>query len=500
MPLTPTSSSLLSMSLLLVAWLCCSCFLLSPVSAQQVTQGAYTFFGSGNNQYDFTHCLDGSGSGSVFATGSTDGTLLGQSSVGSGSADWLVLKFDKNNGFLTKNANNPVLRFLNTPTIDAGHSCVSDTSGAVYVAGVSNGNLFASPCGRDTVVAKYDNNLNLLWGVQIDVAKSCNDDWAVKILLYGNQLYVVGNAQRNTGPSYTPYLLALNTADGSQVWANPVFYGAVTSITVSVRDAAVDISGNVVLVGSYQSVAIPASHTLNGTVIAALPLVGSASGYVAGFDSAGNLRWQQSNAGGSYSQMLSVTTDVTGAVYAGGSAMASVRGALYQPNSIGNALPLMQKLDVNGNVLWTVLYPQYDYDAIIRVVTDNIGGVYWLDGNQQQSCQGYYYSTIIYQDADYVCSSSYQYSRLLKTDVNGAVQWAATSFSSGIPQSLTIDNTGLLTLSGDIGSGVTLHGAAATVGGYSGFIDQQTIAYNCSCNNLASLVAQMSTLLNITTS
>ena len=49
---------------------------------------------------------------------------------------------------------------------------------------------------------------------------------------------------------------------------------------------------------------------------------------------------------------------------------------------------------------------------------------------------------------------------------------------------------------GDIGAGVTLHGAAALVSGYSGFIDQQLIAYNCSCNNLASLAAQMSTLLN----
>jgi hypothetical protein len=46
--------------------------LLSRVDAQ-FTQGAFTFFGAGNNQYDFTHCLSGDGSGSIFVTGSTDG-------------------------------------------------------------------------------------------------------------------------------------------------------------------------------------------------------------------------------------------------------------------------------------------------------------------------------------------------------------------------------------------------------------------------------------------
>ena len=161
------------------------------------------FYGAGNNQYDFSHCLDGSGSGSVFVTGSTDGSLLGQGSVGTGSYDWITLKFDKNNGFLTKNTNNPTLRFLTTTGVDEGHSCVSDTSGAVYVAGVTNGNLYATPCGRDTVVVKYDNNLNFVWGVQIDAGKSCQDDWAVKMLLYGSQLYVVGNANHNNGAGYS---------------------------------------------------------------------------------------------------------------------------------------------------------------------------------------------------------------------------------------------------------------------------------------------------------
>ena len=492
----------LSTSLLPLLLCSLSLSLLSPARAQQFTQGAYAFYGAGNNQNDFSHCLDGSGSGSVFVTGSTDGSLLGQMSVGTGSYDWITLKFDKNNGFLTKNTNNPTLRFLTTTGVDHGHSCVSDTSGAVYVAGVTNGNLYATPCGRDTVVVKYDNNLNFVWGVQIDASKSCQDDWAVKVLLYGSQLYVVGNSNHNNGAGFLPYLLALNTADGSQAWTAPVSYGFVSGINVGVRDAAVDPSGNLIIAGSFAYASIPASHTLNGSVIPGLAFVGYPSGYVAGFDSLGNLRWQVSDAAGSQSVMFAVTTDVTGAVYAGGFADGSVHGATYAPNSNGDALPLMQKLDMNGNVLWTVLYPQYDNSIIVRVVTDNIGGVYWLSG--YYNCYGYQGDSVYvasYLDTTYSCSASnsQQYVNLFKTDVNGAVQYV-TAFSSGIVQSFTIDNTGLLTVSGDIASGVALHGAAATVGGYSGFVDQQVIAYNCSCNNLASLVAQMSALLNITTS
>ena len=480
--------------------LLCTLSLLTAAEAQQFTQGSFGFYGAGNNQYDFSHCPDGSGSGSLFVTGSTDGTLLGQSTIGTGSYDWITLKFDKNNGFLTRNANNPTLRFLTSTGIDEGHSCVSDTSGAVYVAGYTNGNLYASPCGRDTVVVKYDNYLNFVWGVQIDVSRVCYDDWAMKILLYGSQLYVVGNSQRNNGAGFLPYILALNTADGSQAWTAPVSYGFVSGIYVGVRDAAVDPSGNLIIAGSYYSQPLPASHTLNGTVIPTLPIVGTESGYVAGFDNLGNLRWQVGNGGGSYSVMNALTTDVTGAVYAGGFSEGSVHGATYAPSTSGDPLPLLQKMDSNGNVLWTVLYPQYDNSMIARVVTDNIGGVYWLSGNY--ACYDYYGDdgpTVEYLDTSYTCGSSSQILNLFKTDINGAVQYV-TPFSSGIAQSLTIDNTGLLTLSGDIAAGVTLHGAAATVAGYSGFIDQQVIAYNCSCNNLASLVAQMSTLLNISTS
>ena len=54
--------------------------LLLPVLLQQCerveaqfTQGAFTFFGAGDDQYDFSHCLSGDGSGSIFVTGSTDG-------------------------------------------------------------------------------------------------------------------------------------------------------------------------------------------------------------------------------------------------------------------------------------------------------------------------------------------------------------------------------------------------------------------------------------------
>jgi len=493
------SVSCVSAALCLVLALCAVC---APQAAAQFTQGAFNFYGAGNNQYDFTHCLDGSGSGSIFATGSTDGITLGQSTTGSGGYDWIVVKFDKNNGFLTRTNNNPVLRFLYTTGTDAGHSCVSDTNGAVYVAGTTTGTLgTGSTCtngNRDTVVAKYDNNMNLLWTVQYDLAANCNNDWAVRVLLFGSTLYVVGQVNSPSGVSGTwlVYLLALNTADGSKAWTAPVYYGSAASIYVGVRDASVDANGNIVVVGSWSSANLPSSHTLNGTLIPGATLIGSLDGYVASFDSLGNLRWQLANAGGSYSQMMAATTDATGATYAGGYTLGSLRGATYSGTS---TLPLLQKIDASGNVLWTVIYPNYNYQGITHVVTDNIGGVYWLDGDiSYYQCYGSYSSAIIYLDSDYQCGSN-PYITMLKTDVNGAVQYAG-AYSTGIAQSFTIDNSGLLTVAGDITSSYSLHGTTAPAGGWNGFVDQQSINYNCSCSNLASLVTQMSQLLNISTS
>ena len=464
----------------------------------QFTQGTYGFYGAGNDQYDFSHCLDGSGSGSIFATGSTDGTALGQSTVGSGGYDWVTVKFDKNNGFLTSNNNNPVLRFLYTSGTDAGHSCVSDTSGAVYVAGVTTGTLgTGSTCSngnRDSVVAKYDSAMHPVWTVQLDVAGSCYNDWAVKILLFGNTLYVIGNANtNNNGQPWQVYIVAINTADGTST--APRFYGGAPSMTINVRDASVDPNGNIVIVGGYQGANLPSSSTANGSVIAGHALIGYVSGFVAGFDNAGSLRWQLSNGAGTYSQMLGVTTDVTGAVYAGGFTEGSLYGATYTGSG---TLPLMQKLDVNGNLLWTVIYPSQNYQGITHVVTDNIGGVYWLGADTSSSqCYGSYSSAVLYLDSDYTCGNPFL--NIYKSDVNGAVQFVQ-GFSTGIAQSFTIDNSGLLTIAGDISQSFQLHGSTPPNGGWSGFVDQQSINYNCSCSNLASLVTQMSQLLNISTS
>jgi hypothetical protein len=295
--------------------------------------------------------------------------------------------------------------------------------------------------------------------------------------------------------------MALSAADGTWLWTAPVSYGFVSGISVGVREAAVDVNGNLVLVGAFQSNNIPGSFTLNGSVIAPVYLASQnnwASAYAAGFDSLGNLRWQIGDGAGEASQLLTVTLDVTGAAYVGGFTSGSVWGASYQPSSNGNPLPLMQKLDTDGNVLWTVLYPQYDSSLMAQVVTDNIGGVYWLLGNVQQSCYGSWVNSIFYLDSDYACGTGGQYIYIFKTDVNGAVQFQF-QIANGIAQSFTIDNTGLLTFAGDIAAGLTLNEASSQVGGYSGFIDQQLIAYNCSCSNLATLVKEMQTLLNITT-
>jgi len=186
-------------------------------------------------------------------------------------------------------------------------------------------------------------------------------------------------------------------------------------------------------------------------------------------------------------------------VYLGGWTSGSYNGAAYNPVQTGMPLPIAIKLDVNGNVQWTSIYPRQDQNLFLRVVTDNIGGVYWL--MQSINCISYSASIHGFQ-TDFGCGSGTQYVYLAKSDTNGAFQYL-DSITSGIVQSMTIDNTGLLTFSGDFNgqNSNSLHGLYPSNNNvYNGFIDQQLLSYNCSCGNLASLVSQMSSLLNITTS
>jgi len=309
----------------------------------------------------------------------------------------------------------------------------------------------------------------------------------------------MGTTVRNSG--YNALIFGVNVNSGA-VTIPIVYYGGANNfLQMSVLNAAMDPNGNIILVGSFSSYPIPSVINSTGSLLPALPIVGETDGWMAYFDLNGNLHWQASVGSPYYDSIWTVTTDVTGAVYIGGSVSGSVNGGTYSSNNgVGVPEPFFQKMDMFGDFLWINILPKYDFNQITRLVTDNIGALY-LAGD---SVNDYPYTTpvVLFSGFNaYSVSTGSQSIYLMKSDTNGALQWSVAGGSTGIVQHMTIDNTGLLVLSGSFygGNSLNLHGLYPTDNNvWNGFLDTQLLSYNCSCNNLAALVQQMSTLLNIT--
>jgi len=299
----------------------------------------------------------------------------------------------------------------------------------------------------------------------------------------------LGNAYHN---QYQTYIHAFDAGSGLPIWQAPQYLNSYSSM--SVIDANIDVFGHIHIVGIVDN-AIPSVSSLGVTI----PQVcgnGVYDGFVITLDSNGNRLWQACQGTGGYDQSPAVSSDITGAVFVGGSVTGSFNGASYVPSTQGYADPFIVKYDKFGNVIWTRIFPTTDGYFVHRLVVDNIGGLFLglvpFQYNYQTST---YFTPSNWAGGFY--SQANEYFSLWKTDTNSALQWAQGGFTYGIPYRMSIDNTGLLTFSGTIGSSNTLHGLQTSGGSFDGYIDQQVLVYNCSCGNLASLVQQMTTLLNI---
>lgn len=112
----------------------------------------------GTSMEDTTFSVSADGSGNVYAAGYTSGSLDGSNL---GSHDVFLRKYDASGGLLWA-------KQLGTSSYDDGHSVAFDGVGNVYVAGWTSGSLGGPNAGGyDAFLRKYDAAGNLAWTRQL---------------------------------------------------------------------------------------------------------------------------------------------------------------------------------------------------------------------------------------------------------------------------------------------------------------------------------------------
>jgi hypothetical protein len=255
-----------------------------------------------------------------------------------------------------------------TISVDTGQGIAVDSSGNVYVMGVSNA-TWGSPInayagGQDAFVAKYDSSGTLLWNTFMG---STNNDYGYGIAVDSSgNVYVTGYSGATWGSPINAFagtsevFVAKLNSSGTRQWhtfMGSASYDYGTSI-------AVDSSGNVYVTG-------------NSTATWGSPINAFAGGYdafVAKLNSSGTLLWNtfMGSVGNDVGQGIAV--DSSGNVYVTGYSSATWGSPIIA--YAGSSEAFVAKLNTNGTRLWNTFMGSTSYDYGYGIAVDSTGNVY----------------------------------------------------------------------------------------------------------------------------
>ncbi len=324
-------------------------------------------------------------SGNVYVTGdfrSHTITFDSDSLTNVGGTDVFLAKYDATGNVLwAKSAGGT--------DIDAVFSVALDASGNAFVTGefrsptitfdtytltnVGIGNMF---------LAKYDASGNVLWAKSVG-GLSADYGNAVALDVSGN-VYVTGSFSSpvisfgtytltNVGSS--DVFLAKYNTNGNVLWAKSAG-GISDDYGISV---ALDTSGNAFVTGNFYSPNV----TFDSDTLTYNGFYGTPNGFVAKYDTSGNVLWAKRTIGKYFYYGNSVALDVSGNAFVTG-------GAFTLTDTVHEDI-FLAKYDASGNMLWTKSVGGTSYDNGVSVALDASGNAY-VTGN--------FYSPTISFDSD----------------------------------------------------------------------------------------------------
>jgi len=263
--------------------------------------------------------------------------------------------------------------------IDEGIAVCNDPAGNVLVTGhftspvITFGTFTLANNGGSTVfLVKYDCNGVVLWArsagcTGTDYGNAITADASGNIFITGyfqSPAITFGSFTLTNNGSYDLFLTKYDP-NGNVLWARSAG-GSGNDYGYSAKT---DQSGNVFVTGSHSSPAIVfGSYTLTNS--------GASDGYLAKYNSAGNVLWVKDQAGSSGDENWSVCTDAGGNAYITGDYVSpSVVFGAYTIINTGICPVYIAKYDSNGNALWAQSAGGTNYDFSNWITDDAAGNI-----------------------------------------------------------------------------------------------------------------------------
>ncbi len=305
----------------------------------------------------------------------------------------------------------PKIKQLGTEGIDIATADATDSSGNVYVTGITNSSLAGPNAGSyDVLLTKYDSNGNQIWTKQFGSSKQ-DEAFATATDNLGN-VYVVGSTQNNLAAqrqsAEADAWLAKFDPNGNQLWIQQ--FGDPGSSLNGATNIAVDESNNIYISGLRL--------TPDRREVAVID--DQDDFFVAKYDTDGNQQWYtRVGTPLSYDAIwdeaygVTLSKDGSGSVYLTG----WTYGGLAQDNAqLGNYDTWISKFDNDGQLTWIRQFGSTANEFGWNVDTDSQGNVYsygWTQGNLAGNLDGF--SNLF----------------LAKYDVDGNQQWIRQFGPSG---------------------------------------------------------------------
>ena len=360
---------------------------------------------------------------------------------------------------------------------DAASGVTTDATGNVYITGYTKSTTGIATSGayqttllgtQDAFIAKLNTTGIIQWatyygGSNVDAGAGIATDGSGNVYITGSTQSTDGIA---TSGSYQPamagdgdaFVAKFNSA-GALQWGT--YYGG--PFSDGGNSIAADISGNVYIIGTTQSVTgIATSGAYQGA------FGGINDAFIAKFNTSGAIQWATYYGGTSNEFGNSIATDGPGNVYIAGytsSTSGITTSGAYQTVFAGVIDAFVAKFNTSGTIQWSTYYGGSNDDYTTGIATDGSGNVYITGYTQSTSgiaTSGAYQTTFGGGSCDAFIS---------KFNTSGAIMWATYYGGSGpeLGNSIAIDNPGNIYITGysSSSSGIATSGAYQTIPGGS---------------------------------